>query len=89
LRLVVVEVAEVEVAEVVAAEASLVVGPPPAVRFAVTRHRAASAVAIVVAFLIIAAACRTIAVSAVVKHRTIVVNAVATCRTIAVNAVAK
>jgi hypothetical protein len=77
LRLVV-----VEVAEVVAAKASLVVGPPPAVQFEVIGHRVASAVAIVVAFLIIAAACRTIAVNAVVKRRTIVVIGVATCKTI-------
>jgi len=75
LRRVVVEVAAVE-AE--AAEVSLEVGPPLAVRFAVTRLRVVSGEAIAAAFLIIAAAGKTI----VVTCRTIAVSGVATCKKI-------
>jgi hypothetical protein len=68
LKLVVVAAVAVE-AE--AAEASLEVGPPLAVRFAVTRHRVVNVEAIAAAFLIIA-----------VAGKTIVVKSVATCKTI-------
>ena len=79
LRRVVVEVAAVE-AE--AAEVSLEVGPPLAVRFAVTRLRVVSGEAIAAAFLIIAAAGKTIVVTSVATCRTIAVSGVATCKKI-------
>jgi hypothetical protein len=79
LKLVVVAAVAVE-AE--AAEASLEVGPPLAVRFAVTRHRVVNVEAIAAAFLIIAVAGKTIVVKSVATCRTIVMIGVATCKTI-------
>jgi hypothetical protein len=79
LRRVVVAVVAVE-AE--AAEASLEVGQPLAVRFAVIRHRVVSVEAIAAAFLIIAVAGKTIVALSVARCRTIVVIGVAKCKTI-------
>jgi len=83
LRLVVVAavVAEVVAVEAVA-KAFPEVDPLPAAQFAVTRHRVVSVEAIAAAFLIIAAAGKTIVVISVATCRTIVVIGVATCKTI-------
>jgi hypothetical protein len=62
------------------------VDPLPADQFAVPGHRVVSVAAIAAAFLIIAAAGRTIVVISVATCRTIVVIGVATCKIIVATA---